>query len=175
MLQQPKKSWYNNHDGFFLIHTLIALSIIIVSLTIISSYSTLWNQLHARAALETARTTLLYAQQHARTCNHEVVVEIDQKNRAFKSNTFIHTFPSNIIFGTLSGIKGPPSAPFKQINKPITFEQNHVIFYPDGTIQSGTLYLVDTTTQTQYALTIPIGHVRYIKLYQFTKQWVALS
>lgn len=175
MLQQPKKKWCNHHAGFFLFHTLIALSIVIVSLTLVSSYSTLWSQLGARAALETARTTLLYAQQHARTSNREVVVEIDQEKQTFKSDTFTHTFPSNMRFGTLPGIQGPPSAPLKQISKPITFEQNRVIFYPDGTIQSGTLYLVDTATQTQYALTIPVGHVRYIKLYQFTKQWIALS
>lgn len=56
-----------------------------------------------------------------------------------------------------------------------TFVQNRIIFFPDGKIQPGSLYLTDTQERYLYALTIPVGQVSYIRRYRYDHhRWVLL-
>jgi type II secretory pathway pseudopilin PulG len=72
-------------------------------------------------------------------------------------------------------LQGPPSTPHA-LSEPITFKEKKVVFSPDGKIQAGALYLTDTHKRWQYALTVGVGHVSYIRRYRYDHpRWVLLS
>jgi len=51
-----------------------------------------------------------------------------------------------------------------------------IAFYPNGKMKSGTLYLTDRNEQCLYCLTIPVGHVSYMRRYKLHhNQWVLLA
>ena len=53
----------------------------------------------------------------------------------------------------------------------ISFENNHIIFYADGTIQAGTVYLVDVNKKLLYALTSGVGHISFLRKYRYDGSW----
>lgn len=57
-----------------------------------------------------------------------------------------------------------------------TFSQREVIFYPDGKIKPGTLYLTDTQHKWWYALTCQVGEISYLRRYrQEGTKWVCFA
>lgn len=145
------------------------------SLYIISSYATAWYTMQSAAELEKICGLVLYAQQRARTSGSEVEVIWNATEGRYCCCNYSEQLPKHLVFGALPECKGPPSAPEKPITNPITFAKERTVCYPDGTIQSGTLYMLDTKTKTQYALTVPIGHAHYLKRYRYSKNtWVVM-
>ncbi len=69
------------------------------------------------------------------------------------------------LFDVLPGTYGPPSLPKKLVKQAITFKDNRIIAYPDGTMQAGTLYI--TNNQTQYAITTPVSAFTYMRVYHY--------
>lgn len=57
----------------------------------------------------------------------------------------------------------------------ITFVKNKIIFYPDGIISSGTVYLTDKLKKHLYALSVGISQVSFIRRYSYQNGWVLLS
>ena len=89
--------------------------------------------------------------------------------------------PEVIKFGFLLGAKGPPSSPSTPINSGITFKKVEdnvykALFYADGKIQAGTVYLIDKDQQFMMALTCPISQVSCIRKYRCDSgKWICLK
>ena len=47
--------------------------------------------------------------------------------------------------------------------------------YPDGIIQSGTVYVIDSSKKCMYALSSPISQVSYLRKYSYNGKWQPLS
>lgn len=85
----------------------------------------------------------------------------EEKSLAYDDQT-LDLYPK-IIFGT------------PEHTKPITFVEKRVLFFPDGNIQAGSLYITDTAHRWYYALTCAVGHTCYIRRYRYhNNHWVLL-
>lgn len=140
---------------------------IMAGMYMVSSYATAWYTLQTKAELEKLCALFLYAQQCARTSGAPIEIVFDQTKKSYSCGIYCETLPRHVVFGASPECKGPPSAPEKPITDAITFEKKRAMCYPDGTIQSGTVYMLDTKNNISYAITVPIGHVTYLKRYEF--------
>lgn len=81
-----------------------------------------------------------------------------------------------LCFGVVFGTCGPPANPIDVIKHPITFKNrlkaSSVMFFSNGKISSGTLYICDNNKTIGGALTCAVSQVSYIRKYVYTnKQW----
>ena len=106
-------------------------------------------------------------QQSAMTSGISKILHIDRERNEYTFFNEKVSLSSFVRFGYLKGAKGPPSDPTKLINFPITFDGGDVVFYPDGKIRPGAVYLIDEQEQVCYALTVPIAHTSSIYKYRY--------
>lgn len=96
-----------------------------------------------------------------------------QKEMAIVINPTANTFNANgrllkleyLSCGSAPFAYGPPSQPSNPIVNPTTFENNTILCKPDGTINHGSLYLVNADQSIVYAVTIPVLSTASIRLY----------
>lgn len=74
---------------------------------------------------------------------------------------------SNVYFGIIKGVNGPPANPKEPITVPITFPKQRITFYPNGMISAGTMYLTNQDRKTLLALTVPVSQVSFIRKYRY--------
>ena len=107
--------------------------------------------------------TILHARQLAITSNKQLELKINLDENSYEYMSRKKTLPPKISFGSLPKILGPPSLPQKTILYP-TFKNNRIIFYPNGNISPGTIYLKDN--KDVYAITCPVSQVSYVRKYK---------
>jgi len=108
-----------------------------------------------------------YNQQKALALQKDISIFFDPQAQIYIIENIPYALEKNIVFAVLPGIKGPPSTPTQVITQPITYKNNTVIFYKNGVISSGTVYLLDTFYNIQYAITNAVGEISYLRLYQY--------
>ena len=118
-----------------------------------------------------------YAQQKALMTNVAQVITLDATGsvHGYTLGAVREQLPRSIIFGAPAGIKGPPATPTHGIDFPITFKNSQIIFYPDGVISAGTVYLTNTNKTVLYALTSGVGAVSFLRAYRYDKEWQLLT
>lgn len=163
------------HNGSLLMQLclLCACIIIIVQLTIPTA--NYFKKTVVRAEIEKLYALFFYLQQRAQVLHQIQMIEFSVEQQQYRYETQTHQLPHGVIFGFLSGAHGPPAAPTAPLMQPITFPQLRIIFYPDGTMQSGTIYLTDDKRTIMYALTNPIGHAASMRLYRYDGNWILLQ
>lgn len=167
------KTNHRSAVGFFLIELLIVISIIALVATFSVSYRTRISRLMVQAELMHLHSLCLYYQQVALATGQEQKCICDTDTQSIRFDQRLYTFPQYIKLGFLSRAQGPPAQPIHPINKAVTFPGNTIHFYPDGTISSGTIYIIDQEQTTMYALTSPIGSISTIRMYRYTQgKWV---
>ena len=95
----------------------------------------------------------------------------DRNSNSYRYKNSMHILPASVCFGTAPGVKGPPSSPDFVISNPVTFKDSAIIFYPDGVIQAGAIYLTDNRKRCTYALSCAVSKVSYLRKYQYTNRW----
>ena len=157
--------------GFSLIEFMIVIALValIAGLTIWGSRS--FFGIVVRADIEKLYTVCIYLHQKAVSTHEEQILEFDFKNNSYSYDGGIHYLNSSVVYGFTEGLKGPPSAPHKLITKCSTFDYDRVAFYPDGVIQSGTLYLTDVSKKTVCALTCGVGQISFFRKYRYDTSW----
>lgn len=157
----------NLSTGFFILE--ISVAIFVIMLLVVMVWPFLWfrDQLGAQHDMQVLYNSVMYLHQRAKSNFKLKSLEFDQKNRSFKYNNQSHTLSSGVEFGSIPDIKGPPSSPKKQIDNPITFEGNKILFYPDGAISAGTVYLVDKKKHQIFALSISVSYISFIRKYKY--------
>lgn len=101
-------------------------------------------------------------------------LQFDVQHGRYRFKKTEHCLPAHVQFGAALGVKGPPSAPDKTIENPITFQNSTITFFSDGTIQSGAVYLTDRSGRYTYALSCAVSQISYLRKYQYTNKWVIL-
>lgn len=110
-------------------------------------------------------------QQSAMARNEQEEMIFDEVGHRYKIHGAWYELPSKIRFGFLPDSKGPPSRPTHPIGVPITFPGKKVTCFPDGTIQAGTVYLIDDQKERMYALTSGVSAVSFLRKYRYDGTW----
>lgn len=158
---------------------LLQLSIVIVCVVILTSFTVASVSFYKRyivcAQAQKIKTLFLLLQQKALVMREEIRLVCDVTNRTLSTSTHKEELAQGVFFGYLQSVMGPPSKPNQLLHNPITFANNTAIFYPDGTISSGTIYLIDAQKSCMYAITCPSGQVGFIRIYRYDHGWNILT
>lgn len=164
-----------NNKGFTLIELMIVIVIISAIAGLFVSNLSSYNSLLVRMELEKLQGVCLYLQKCAQSCQQKQMLEFDICNNSYSFKGQREQLPSQVHFNIKQGVKGPPSCPKYVLDKPITFEQERIIFYPDGIVQSGAIYLTDEKNECLYALSNGVGHVSFLRKYRYDNGWNLIS
>ena len=127
-------------------------------------------------------TVFSFLQQKAIATNQEQEIIFNLTDNSYLHNlkdgkeAVCYKLPEVVKFGFLEGVKGPPSSPTKLIKNVVTFKGNKVIFFNDGKIQPGTVYLIDKDEKNMMSVTCPVSQVSCIRKYKHEgKKWICLK
>jgi type II secretory pathway pseudopilin PulG len=152
----------------------LAIVLLLVSLSIPSISAV--RRFLVRTEVEKLYSIFYYLKQRAITLDEDQVLLFDIQHNALSSTSIKQQLVPGVEIGFLKGSYGPPSQPSKLIRSGITFKDNKVIFYADGTVSAGTLYLVDRDHKYMYALTSPISQISFIRMYCYNNgSWILLK
>src|SRR5207244_10274632 len=120
-----------------------------------------------KTEVEKLYATVMYMQQCAQVSNQDQIMTFDHAHNKYAYDNHRQQLPTQVQFGCVPGAKGPPSSPNKLITSAITFKNHCITLHPNGIIQPGTLYLVDSGKQYMYALSCGIANVSHLRLYRY--------
>lgn len=171
-------------NSFTLIELLVTLSLIVLIVSLSIPKITSHDSILQANELNALFTTISYLQQKAISSNTEQTIDFSLSKRTYsyiiRNKKNIHQLATTIQFGYLVGSKGPPSKPTKSIIKAITCKnkknENQMIFFPNGSITPGTIYLTNKNKTLMSALTTPISKVPFIRKYNYhNHKWVDIK
>lgn len=155
--------------------TLLQLSIVMTGILILVGLSiptiSFYKRYLVAAQAETIKTLLLCLQQKALLTGKEIQLHCNQARKTLITDCYHEHLSQSVFFGYPPDVMGPPSKPQQLLHNPITFADDTILFYPDGTISSGTLYLTDENKKFLYAVTCPSGQVGFVRIYRYDAQW----
>lgn len=161
--------------GFSLIELTVVLALLAFMLCIGSFYGSFMYRVIVRQEVEKLALICRYLQQSAMVGNLSRVLTFDVKKNGYMYDGCYEKLPNSVEFGTVPGVKGPPANPDHQIQSPITFKDERIVFHPDGIIQAGTVYLISKDRQIMYALSCPVSQVSYMRIYEYDGFWKCVS
>ena len=161
-------------QGYSLLELLITLSLVLLLGVLVSSGVRLRDSLLVRAEADLLYTTCRYLQYAARCANSTKELVFDAKAHSYSVDGKVYQLPQQVRVSSAFQAKGPPSDPQRVITDPVTFKKHTLCFFPDGTVQAGSVYLTDCNQSCLYALTVSVGDLSIVRLYRYTnsdKQW----
>lgn len=160
--------------GFSLLECGIVLALLVLVLTLHVVQIPFLNRYIVRSEIEKMYAVCKYLQQYAMINRQQQELIFDITKNEYYFHEKKERLPKQVVFGFLSGAKGPPSSALSSIVKPITFDHQRIIFYPDGIVQAGTVYLVDCDKQFMYALSNGVAQISYLRKYKYDGTWLLL-
>ena len=161
--------------GFSLIELMVALAIFCVIIALTFTNVSFLEQSVAHNEIDKLHSIAHYLARRAQMTNQEQVLQFDRLGRSYSFNGRKEMLPSGIEFGTLPGIKGPPSSATQAITNPITFKGEKITFHPQGIMQSGTVYLMHKKNQSMYGLSCAVAQVSFLRKYRYDKRWILME
>ena len=141
MLQAPKKSSLSR--AYSLVEVCIVLLIISVLVMVsVPSFYAFHEQL-ALAELHKLYTFIQVCSYRAMATNTNQKICFNIKDNSYQCAGYNEQLSPDVAFGAGIDVCGPPSHPHKPIAKPISLPNCSLILYPDGTMQSGSIYLTN--------------------------------
>jgi len=157
--------------GFSLVELLVVIVIVALLSTLASVNLSFLNGTLVKSEIQKLHTVCHYLRRKAMMTNQSQKLIFDISNNEYRYGDNVEKFAQLVSIGFLPGTKGPPSTPSRLIQNPITFKNSEIIFYQDGIVSSGTVYLIDTNKCYQYALSVPIAQISYLRMYYHDKKW----
>jgi hypothetical protein len=154
---------------------MIVVCIIAVLVGLSLPHFSFLRSLQLTTELQKLSTFFTYVQQRAIASGIQQELLFDQTKKTYGINGRYQQLPDGIEFGVISGALGPPSNPIVPITAAISFTNQKVVFLPDGTLQSGAVYLIDRDKKYMAALTTPIGDVSHLRMYTYNNGWKLLE
>jgi len=124
-----------------------------------------------KSELDLLHTTCMYLQQSALESGEVQILQFDLETNSYSFEKQIKQLKLPVQFGIAGTALGPPSNPYNKIKDPITFQKKQIMFYPEGIISSGTVYLTDRDKKSLYALSNGIAHISHLRKYRYTGKW----
>lgn len=167
-----KRLMYKNKKSFSLIEVMIVCALVLTIAGLAIVQLGFIDRFLVRAQAEQLATLFHYLHHKAMLDRTDYCIDFDPQKNRYEYTDAIVTLPSMVSFGVPSEVLGPPSAPERVIENPITFDQNRLCFYPNGAVQAGTIYLVDKNKSTCYAISSSISTTGYFRIYHYyDKKW----
>ncbi len=160
--------------GFSLLQVIITLALVTITLGLSIPYFSFLQRSIVRSEIEKMHSMFIYMQHMAIATQQDQKIEFDTDRQVYYCNKQQVSLPHGVTFGVIPGVLGPPSSPQELITKPITFLNNTIIFRAQGTMQAGTVYLIDRNKKYLYALTTPVSHISYIRRYKYDREWISI-
>lgn len=154
-------------DAFSLVECMIVLSLIFIIVVLSVPHLSFFNKRLVRADIEKMVMTASYLQRFALVSGRKQELHFDQSHKQYMSNGRVYKLNDRVLFDLVAGAPGPPSIARRAVSSPITFDRQRIIFYPDGKIQPGSVYLVDHEKRFGYALTVAVSHISCIREYYY--------
>lgn len=155
------------NKGSSLIELTTTITVIVIIYAIAIPALSYVNKTMLNLELENIYTLFTYLKQKSITSNqaHKLVFNVKQNSYTYQINNkkVLRKLPYNLKIEILEKSFGPPSKKTGPLNKPVTFVNNTVIFYSDGKISPGSLYL--KSGNNMVAITCPISQIAYIRKY----------
>jgi Tfp pilus assembly protein FimT len=164
--------------GFLLIEVVVVIALVIIIVTLAMPQMSFLNKQIIRSEIEKLASVCLFLRQSALVTHRDQTLVFNQMHSSYSSEQASYTLASGVKFGFLHNSYGPPSNPSNLINQAVTFKREKIVFYADGTISSGTIYLIDATQNYFYALTTPSGQLPCIRKYEYQhsgQRWALVS
>lgn len=161
--------------GFSLVEVMVSMALFILLVGLVIANTSFLNRYLVRAELDKMYTVFRYLQKTAMVSGQEQVLEFDVKKNRYMCGKRVFTLPSQVVFGVLPDVKGPPSAPQKIITKSITFRGKKVRFNKAGIIKSGTIYITDKAKHVMYAMSCSVAQASYLRKYAYHGKWIPIT
>lgn len=161
----------NRVHGFSLIELLVVIAIIMLIASMASINTHYLNKAVVHTEIDLLYNTCCYLQHTAMATNQKQELSFDVARQSYSNNGEKHELPAAVQFGILPQVKGPPSSPSHALTMPITFSHQKIIFYPDGIISSGIIYMIDRNHQDIYALSSGIANTSFLRKYRYDGKW----
>lgn len=156
------------HDrGFLFIEVAIILGLLLVIIGLCLPQLQFLHRTCVAFELEKLRQFFLFCSARAVASGKQEVINFAEAQQRYSCGQYSETLAASVMFGFLPAMAGPPSKPTTIITRPISYDNQQVIFYPDGTMQSGSVYLTDRNKSCCYALTSPVSSVAYLRKYHY--------
>lgn len=159
--------------GFTLIEMLVVLMVIALLAGLAVGNLRMFNGILLRMELSKLYTVAVCAQRTAQSSGQPQEIIIDVAGRSYSYNQHRYQLPRGISFGAAPGVFGPPGSPTHAVLTPHSFSKDHIIFYPDGVIQSGAVYLTDGVHTC--ALTVSVSAISFLRKYRYDGAWHLVS
>jgi len=159
------------HSAFSLIELMISIALCALVVALLVVNVSFLNRGIVRSEIDKLYSVCMYLQQCALTTHQEHELTFDTKNNTYRFAGKTETLRFPVEFGFPCNVKGPPSTPRKKIFSAVTFKGGKILFYPEGIISSGTVYLTDRNKTVLYALSSGIAHVSHLRKYSYTDKW----
>jgi Tfp pilus assembly protein FimT len=150
---------------------MVVVAIIAVLATLTTIHSSFLNRVLVRAEIDKLYTTCQHARYLAMATNKPQIIYFDKLQNSYSFGDRTENLTQGVQFGFIAGSKGPPAHPHVPLYKSITFQNDKIIFYPDGILSSGTIYLIDTYAHAMYALSNAVSQVSYMRMYRYDSVW----
>ncbi len=168
LLRQPMK--HLTAKGFSLLEITVVLTLIalLVTFTLYNFDFFTRNALHAEA--EKIAALIRTSRMSALATHRLISLTINIQHNTLCTLQYQEHIRKGIHIGVIPNSFGPPSRPEQPLTSACTFAHNTIIFYPDGTVTPGTLYITDTHKRYMYAITCPIAHTFYLRIYSYEQR-----
>ncbi len=166
--------------GFTLVEMTVVVALIALLCFLGFGFVSLFDRTLVNAELDKLYIVFVELQQRALVEHVPQQLIFDINNNSYKYNSNNTTqrterLARGVQFGVIPGAKGPPSQPTKLLGNPSTFNNNTVIFYPDGIIEPGSIYITNKAHSVLYSLSSSVAQISYIRRYIFNESWCLLS
>ncbi|MBA3954817.1 hypothetical protein H0X48_05865 [Candidatus Dependentiae bacterium] len=164
-----------NVYGISLLEVTLSVSVLLLIVSLSMPLFVMHNRLFVKAELENIYGLMLYLQRKASVEQQIQTLILDVKKSSYRAHGEYTKLARDVVFAQPAFITDK-NTQFKGFAKSSTFKNNTVVFYPDGTITSGSLFLTDSKHSCAYALTCGVGKVGFIRKYRYSgNKWVLLS
>jgi prepilin-type N-terminal cleavage/methylation domain-containing protein len=160
--------------GFSLLELVVVISLIVILCSIAIGGINLFDRLIVRSELDLLYLRCKQLQQEALLTRTIKELIFDRAGNGYSFGSRHHTFNKAVCFLGATRLQGPPSEPTHRITSAVTFVHDRIVFYPDGIISSGAVYLCDARQKVVYALSNAVSQVSYLRRYVYDKTWVII-
>lgn len=160
-----------NNPGFTLVELTVVLMIVcFLSAATMGLFVSL-RSIVIKADLELLEYACWFQQQKALATGEQQMIHFDENQNRYHVDTTVEDLSSGVTFGIGKKLLGSPGNPVRFVQKPVTFVANRMIFYPNGSMSAGSVYL-KTDQDQNYAFTSAVSPVASLRMYRCdTKGW----
>ena len=162
-------------QGFYMVEVIVVVGILsFFAMLSIPHFSFVRDSI-VRAELDKIHSTFCYLQQMAMTDNQIYELNFDDEKNCYSYQDKCCFLHSQVKFGVLKNVLGPPSDPKELLESGISFTDLRTIFYPTGIIKPGIVCLVDLSETIMYCVSNSVSQVSFIRKYSYQNGWALLS